>query len=249
MQRSQVHAPRVVHVVVVALLVTALAGGGAAAAEISRNAIGSPQIRDGAVKGKDVMDGSLYGADVRDGSLSGLDVGDGSLTGADVGPDSLTGTDINESTLTLPAAAAVVEGPVAEGTLTGSAVVLASATLTAPADGFVRISGGATFNAISAESRFLGAEVQQDGAAVNLSYWEAGDTDAAFDMHQTVDGVVPVTRGQHTYQLAVYESLTSGSSYSLYRQAQVTVEYFPQGAAGVGSATLGGQVPSSAGPP
>jgi hypothetical protein len=68
---------------VIALLALALVvGGGAAFAagpKLSKNSVGSKQVKNKSLKSKDVKDGTLTGADVKDGSVSAPDLAPGTV--------------------------------------------------------------------------------------------------------------------------------------------------------------------------
>jgi hypothetical protein len=210
-------------------------------ADIKDNSVKSKDIKDNNLTGNDVKNGSLAGADVQDNSLAGADVQDNSLAGADVQDNSLTGADINESTLVLPAVASVTEGTTdnAIHTLTGGLDTLASVTFTAPADGFVRVSAGASFDSKVAPNSYIAAYLYDGATKIQGNWWDSGDNDGAFDLRQTIDAVSAVTAGAHTYTLRADENL--GANFSGYTNAQVIVEFVPTGSAPAGPPIRPGQ--------
>jgi hypothetical protein len=164
---------------------------------VARNSVGSAQIKNGAVKAVDVRD------------------------------DGLTGADIDESTLRLPpvpapaSLPAVFAGPTSEDVveLDGHNFVdVASFTYTAPADGYVLAHAAASLNA-RGTSGLLWCLLTHDTTDAAAVYWDAGDVDGvpglspAPDLRQTVEGVVAVTKGQHTVTLSLRE-LQPGESRS-----------------------------------
>lgn len=189
-------------------LVVALGGGGAAvAAGLAKNSVGSPQIKNGAVKRADLGSGAVDSGKVKD--------------------NSLTGKDIDESTLVGPM---VVSGVGPNGDLTGDAAVIASVTLDAPAAGFVLVTGESTFSADD-NGGWITAWLRADGVAKRSTYWEPGDVDSNYDATAMMSVVLPVTKGSHTYALAVAEP--GAANPGVYYRPQVTVQWFPKGSAAV----------------
>lgn len=86
------------NVVSVLALFVAL-GGTAIAVTVSKNSVGTKQIRKGAVRSADVRNLGLRGVDVRNGSLGGGKITDGSIAGADLADGSVTGADVDEASL------------------------------------------------------------------------------------------------------------------------------------------------------
>lgn len=190
-------------------LVVALGGGGAAvAAGLAKNSVGSPQIKNGAVKRADLGAGAVDSGKVKD--------------------DALTGNDIDESTLVGPmVVSGVGDG---DGALEAGPTVVASVTLNAPADGFVLVTGECSFSADVADG-WITAWLRADGVAKRSTYWEPGDTDSNYDSSGMMSVVLPVTKGTHTYALAVAEPGTVNPG--TYYRPQVTVQWFPKGSAAV----------------
>jgi hypothetical protein len=190
--------------------VVALGSGGAYAANLAKNSVGSAQVRNGTIKGVDVRDNGL------------------------------TGADVDESTLRLPAAPRLPQPAVFEGPMTdvpidlvgGNFVDVATFTYTAPADGYVLVHAEASLHARGTGSLWcLLTHDATDAAAV---YWDTGDVDPAFDLRQTVEGVVEVTKGQHTVTLSLreHQSHTPGDRAPTWSQVirpQIIVEFFPTG--------------------
>jgi hypothetical protein len=203
-------------------LLVALGGGGAYAASVAKNSVGSKQLKTGAVKTVDVKD------------------------------DGLTGADIDESTLRLPAAPtptatpaaalpAVFEGPMSDvpiDMVAGNFVDVSTFTYTAPADGYVLVHAEATMYARG--TGFLWCLLTQDGNEAAAVYWDTGDVDPAFDLRQTVEGVVEVTKGQHTATLSLREHQPHAAgdpapTWSQVIRPQIIVEFFPTGSVQTGS--------------
>jgi hypothetical protein len=97
------------------------------AADIARNAVGASEIRPSSVRGGDVGDGSIGSLDIGDNAVGGGELADNSVGSGEIGSgavgsdeaadDSLTGTDIDESTLSIPAGAEFFARVQADGTL------------------------------------------------------------------------------------------------------------------------------------
>lgn len=200
-------------------LVVALGGGGAAvAAGLAKNSVGSPQLKAGAVKTEDLGGNAVTSGKVKDGALSG----------ADVANDALTGADIDEGTLALPATPVVASGVgEPQGLLTGDPVAVATVGLTAPAAGYVLVTGEVSFGAAQATG-YVNAFLRSDGVDRRSTYWEHGDADNTIDESAVMTVVVPVSKGAHTFSLALEEVAANKSTY--YRP-QVTAQYFPAGSA------------------
>ena len=191
-------------------LALVLSGGVAVAAGLAPNSVGSSQIKDGNVKTKDLKNNAVKGSKVKDGSLSVDDISSTSL-----------------STIS----SASFEGQSTDGTLDDSNVTpRCTATATAPSAGFVTIFGSMDTNAVS-PSEYLGSALIVDGVLQRFQWWDAGDDDSFYDESNSIVGVVPVSAGQHTFDLTVYESLASGSTYSDFGQCQVTGIFTPKGSA------------------
>lgn len=201
-------------------LVLVLGGGGAAvAAGIAKNSVGSPQIKAGAVKSSDLGGNAIDSSKVKDGTLSGADLKNGSVTGADV----------DEGSLELAATPRVASGVGDEqGALTGDGQVVASVALTAPAAGYVMVTGEASFHAAAAEG-WIDAILLVDGTPRRFTYWDNGDVDGNFDEAESMTLVVPVSSGPHTFSLSVGEP--GATPHGKYYRPQVTAQYFPEGSA------------------
>jgi hypothetical protein len=191
-------------------LVVALGSGGAYAAGLAKNSVGSKQIKNGAVKAADLKKGALGGAQVKDGSL--------------------TGADVDESTLALPASAAVVEGPLTSGDVPLTGGLIATVTYTAPANGFLKLTGSASLGAAATSQYFL-VGLTEGSQELASAYWDGGDKDGFVDQRQSLEAVVPVTAGAHTYTLHLFEDVTAGVPASDFVAAQVIAEYYPSGSA------------------
>jgi uncharacterized RmlC-like cupin family protein len=216
--------------------------GGVRTQDLGVGAVGSPQILDGAVTGPDLAAGTLTAREVADGSLTGTELAAGTVTGREVADGSITGAEVDESTLALPATPSVAESSYGAGTLSNYSVVAATITVNVPRNGFVDVSGSASLSA-AAQSGLLQAELFQDDQDIQRMRWDAGDKDGQYDQHQSVEAVVPVTAGTHTYTLRIAEGLSSGTAYSGYLASQVVVRFFPEGSAPVGAARSGGGQP------
>jgi hypothetical protein len=191
-------------------LVAALGSGGAYAANVAKNSVGSAQVKNGTIKGVDVRD------------------------------DGLTGADVDESTLQLPAVPkvtppAVFAGPMSDVPidLDGRTFVdVATFTYTAPADGYVLVHAEASLHARG--TGLLWCILAHDDADAAAVYWDTGDVDSAFDLRQSVEGVVEVTKGQHTVRLSLRElqPRPAGSPTPTWSQVirpRIIVEFFPTG--------------------
>jgi len=171
------------------------------------------------------------------GFITSADIVNGTIKGKDVKNDSIKGQDVNEASLVLPALPAVVEGPIAtSGTLTGGEDTVATLTYTAPANGFVRVTGSASMYANASPNANVTAHVYDGASKIGSAYWDAGDADTRFDLHQTIDAVAPVTAGSHTYTLRLDDAL--GSNFTTWGYAQVILEFFPTGVAPVNAPNL-----------
>jgi hypothetical protein len=182
----------------------------------------SKQIKNNTIKSKDIKDNAIEGGDVRE--------------------DSLTGLDIAESTLLLPVAPAVAEGPTDNQNhlLTGGLDTIASVTFVAPGAGFVKVSGGASLDSSAAPNEYLQAFLYQDDTEIQGNWWDGGDNDGTYDLRQSIEGVSPVAAGPHSWTLRVDDSQPSGTGYT---DAQVIVEFFPRGSAAAAPAFRPGQRP------
>lgn len=195
----------------------------------------NPVVADaaGQITGAMIKNNTIKGKDVKDGSLTGKDLKDGSLAGSDVADNSLKGADIDESSLVLPALPAVAEGPTGTGILTGGLDTVATITFTAPANGFVRVTGSASWHTPDTPNGWLDAYLYQDATKIQGNYWDSGENDNNYDLRQSIDGVAPVTAGSHTWTLRVQDN--GASPYAWYNHSQVIVEFFPTGSAPTGS--------------
>lgn len=188
-------------------LVLVLGGGGAAvAAGLAKNSVGTAQLKKNAVVSVKVKNNSLTGADVRNNSLSGSDIKLGSLNRA--------------------RASVGVNGSVAP--LTSTSAEVASATLKAPANGYVLVSAESIFKAGQANT-YIDVKLKQDGVLVNPTewLWDAGDADGNYDQTQNYSILIPVTKGVHTYSLWLYEA--GATTFSNYAYPHVLVQFFPEG--------------------
>lgn len=202
-------------------LVLALGGGGAAVAgSLGKNTVGSKQLKAGAVRTVDLADGAVTGAKVDERTLS-------TVPDADL----LDGQDSSAfaRAAALPSVHQGARG--AQRTLTASYVTVAQAGFTAPADGFARIDVQALFE--SGETGTWVDVVIAEGATVLTGdqYWDVGDDDGNFDLHQSTSIVVPVTAGAHTYSLRLRESSVATTFSEVYAP-YVTVTWFPRGSVG-----------------
>lgn len=203
-------------------LVAVLSGGGAAvAAGLAANSVGSRELKSSAVKTVDLAKNAVNSSKVKNGAL----------TGADVKDDALTGADIDEDTLGLVGPIVASAVGLANGDLTAARLTLATVSLTAPAAGFVLVTGESTFEGDDATS-YLTAFLEMDGIAQRSTYWELGDVDSFWDESNMMTVVVPVTAGEHSFALSVAEDPSSSNSGTYYRP-QVTAQYFPEGTAAV----------------
>jgi len=135
----------------------------------------------------------------------------------------------------------VVEGaethPSGGGTL-GSDATIAEVTITAPASGYVELTGQAYLSA-SAGSQYLYAYVYDGTTKLKSDAWDAGDKDGYYDQSQSIVAVAPVSAGTHTYTLHVHESTSGG--YSNYGGGQLIAEYYGAGSAPSGAGFRPGQ--------
>ena len=115
-------------------------------------------------------------------------------------------------------------------------VDVARFTYTAPADGYVLVHAAASLNARG--SGLVWCLLTHDTTDAAAVYWDAGDVDTvagpAPDLRQTVEGVVAVTKGQHTVALSLRElqPVAPGgppATWSSATRTQVIVEFFPTG--------------------
>ena len=112
---------------------------------------------------------------------------------------------------------------------------MAQLTYTAPADGYVLLHAAASLNARGVG--VLWCMLTHDTTDAASVYWDAGDVEngagTATDLRQTVEGVVPVTKGQHTVALSLREQQPSAPGntpvWSSAERAQIIVEFFPTG--------------------
>lgn len=81
---------------VMSVLAVFIALGGSALA-ISRNSVGTRELKRDAVKSKIVKDGQIKSRDVKDGNLTGEDFANDSIDGSKIKPDSITGREIFEA--------------------------------------------------------------------------------------------------------------------------------------------------------
>jgi hypothetical protein len=206
-------------------LVVAVGGGGAYAATLAKNSVGSGQVKNGALKAQDLKAGALTGTQVKDGSI--------------------TGADIDESTLTLPAAPAapvaprVVEGPYTHfATLKNTWDTYASVTFTAPSPGYLRLEAQATLGAGqgAAAGGYIDTlfYIDDDGQVPYdqvgaYTLWGSPDPSGTFVQHPTASDVVKVAAGTHVVTLEMREHLAG--SFSTVQNAQIDVQFFPEGSA------------------
>jgi hypothetical protein len=202
------------HVASTLALVLALGGGGAYAAGLAKNSVGSKQLKTGAVHAVDVKAGALTGGLVQDGSI--------------------TGADVDESTLQLPTTVPpmVVEGPITHNaTLSNAEATYATVTFTAPAAGFVRLEGEASFGAAQAAAAggYIDALFYIDNGIGAYTLWGSGDPSGTAIVHHTASDVVAVSAGSHTVQLRLREHVTGG--FSTLVNGKMVAEFFPAGSA------------------
>jgi hypothetical protein len=185
----------------------------------------------GKITGKQIKNGSVTGKDIKNAGLTGTDVADGSLTSADLAAGTVPA---------LPAQPAVAEGSIAAGgTLTGELDTVATLTYTAPANGYVKVTGSTTLSAENTANQFISAYLYEGPTRINASYFDAGDADGFFDTRQALEAATPVTAGAHTFTLRLDDAVSA--NFSRWVHAQVIVEFFPTGSADVGSPSRPGQ--------
>lgn len=95
---------------------------------------------------------------------------------------------------------------------------LASKTVTIPANGYVLLMGEASW--YNANSNYLGCRFREDTTLVDFWWWEAGDSDAYVDNHQSRFYMHPATPGTKTYDLQCYRSGGTGAT-AYYRNLTV----------------------------
>jgi hypothetical protein len=125
---------------------------------------------------------------------------------------------------------AVVAGPVTGGggtTFTNASLDVGTVTITAPAAGYVELTGQATFRATT-KSLYLRAEVREATTLVASAQWGAGPATGNFSQAQTLTKVVPVTAGTHTYVLSLTD-VVADNDHSAYAGGQLVAAYFPAG--------------------
>jgi hypothetical protein len=120
--------------------------------------------------------------------------------------------------------------PSGGGVLSADATI-ATITITAPAAGFVKLTGQAYLNA-SAGSQYMYPYVYEGTTKLKSGAWDGGDKDGYYDQSQSIVAVAPISAGTHTYTLHVTES-TSGA-YSQYGGGQLVAEYYGAGSAPAG---------------
>lgn len=206
-------------------LVIALGTGGAYAAGLAKDAVRSPQVKNGSIRGVDLRSGAVTGREVQDGALTGADIDESTLVWP-YAPTTPT-TPASPTTPTTPVVPApvVVRGSRRTGVLAQVQKDVAALAFDAPADGWVRVTGSAALNAAPG-SQQLTAAIELDGTEKGFAYWDAGDADGYLDQHQGFDVVVPVTAGPTTWTLTLFEMGGTGSSYA---NAQLVLEFFTEG--------------------
>jgi uncharacterized membrane protein YphA (DoxX/SURF4 family) len=135
----------------------------------------------------------------------------------------------------------IVEGtetaPSGGALLSGDATI-ATVTITAPAAGYVKVTGQAYLNA-SAGSNYMYAYVYEGTTKLKSLPWDGGDKDGFYDQSQSIVAVAPVTAGTHTYTLHVTES--TGGAFFAYGGGQLIAEYYGAGSAPAGPGFKPGQ--------
>jgi hypothetical protein len=193
-------------------LVVAVGGGGTAlaAGHLSKNSVTSKSVKDGSLQGKDLKDGSI------------------------------TATDLAPGTVPAPAPAPAPSAAVVAGKLFAAGNVVtyspdpavtqvASVTITAPAAGYVQLTGQAYFRS-SPDPDYVNVELRE-GVSLGLSRWGTyNGTTTNYALMQDYVVVTPVTAGTHTYTLHLSESTKNGAAHSSYWSPQVIAAYFPAGA-------------------
>jgi hypothetical protein len=87
-------------------LLLVLTGGGAALAAVTKNSVGSSQIRNGAIKGKDVKTDTLTSKQIRDSTLTNASIVSGRPSGS--GTLGVTPTIVASVTLTAPSSGVIL---------------------------------------------------------------------------------------------------------------------------------------------
>lgn len=154
-----------------------------------------------------------------------------------VAPDTLTGDDIGAGAIgtgELGAAAVtadkIADEPAVKQSITvldhaidsASVQTVTQVTVTAPASGFIQLSARATmFNRDGVG--YVNVWLREGADTLAATFWEPGDLDSYFDSTQSIEQVVPVTPGSHTYSLAMR---TPGGLVQIGR-ADIVGAYYP----------------------
>ena len=97
-------------------------------------------------------------------------------------------------------------------------------TVRAPADGFLSLDYGATFDNPT-PGTWLNVYLMEGGTRLNgAEFWEPGDNDGNQDETQRNQLVVPVKKGRHTYSLRLQTSAGTTTAHD----ARMTALFVPK---------------------
>src|SRR3954453_17191752 len=238
MRRLLRHRPSPAMAVALLALFVALGGSAMAAFIVSSNSQIGPDTIYGANKpsgaNDNVVDGSIAAVDIKPSSIGSGRIADGTLTGADLVNNNLTGKQIDESSLAQVPNAQPLGGLPASGvgriamasseTLTGgfSFSTLTTVTITAPAQGFVRLDGSVFAWDHGASSPCGDCELAVKihdataGTDSQRSFFLGGSNPHDTGIQVPVSWVFPVTSGTHSYTLDAGEVDFAGGPLSLF---------------------------------
>jgi hypothetical protein len=243
----------------VALGGTAYAANTIGSADVIDESLLSQDIKDGSLTGADIkgtrtpafVDGSLDTYDIRNKSLLSSDIATNTLTAGELGPNSVSTSELKNGSVTnakLSPEFINGQGRIANAsseTLTGGFPfsTLTTVTITAPANGFVRLDGRvlAWDNNASTHCSDCELAVRIHDVTANAdsprSFFLGGAGSHSSGIEVPVSWVFPVTAGTRSYTLDAGEVDFAGGPLSLYNPG-LTAEFVPFG--GTGSATSPG---------
>jgi hypothetical protein len=256
MRRLLRHRPSPAMAIALLALFVALGGSAMAAFIVSSNSQIGPNTIYGANKpsgaNDNVVDGSIAAVDIKPSSIGSGRIADGTLTGADLVNNTLTGTQIDESSLApvpnaqhlggLPASGVGRIAMASDENFSGGFpfAPLTTATITAPAQGFVRLDGTLLAFDGRAASFCVDCEVGlrvRDVTAGTISPQSilvAGTSTRSTAIMMPVSWVFPVTPGVHSYALDAGQVAFQGGPFGLYNPVLIA-QFVPFG--GMGSST------------
>lgn len=131
-----------------------IANGGLLGADIAAGAIGAAHVQDGALPGSKLQDGTLPGAKIQDNSVTGAKLTQGAIGGRELAGNAVTGENVQDGSLSVahledaPGVAFVNIAGFVDTVETTDGRTVASLTMTAPAPGFVILTGAAQVHLI-----------------------------------------------------------------------------------------------------